>query len=410
MGNNVLIERGLIYNWSSDWKLAWSDPVIHCDTLRDGTQDVDIRQPNRSERLRYVEMLAEVGVQEANIGFPVSSVPHLEDVVATAEHIRDNSIPLDIHVLARTQEPDIKAAIEVSQRAGVPVRAVTILGSSKVRQLVESWDKANMKKWITESIKLATSNGVTVNFLTEDGTRTHPEILKELYLHALDAGAERVTLADTVGAIDTFGTRKLVRYMREVIGNEIHLQWHGHNDRGLGVANALVAFEEGANGAHVSILGIGERAGNVNMAELLVNLVIGGFAEFDMKALFDLSSYSSKVFETQILPGAPVVGEHVYDTSVGMHAAAIVKARKMKETVLANNVYNGVDPGYVGKVPTIYVGPLSGKANVLAVCEDLGITPSEEIVDVLLNHVRDRNFIMKHEEVLSFLEEKNLVD
>jgi 2-isopropylmalate synthase len=119
-------------------------------------------------------------------------------------------------------------------------------------------------------------------FVTEDTTRADPEALRQLYLTAVEHGAKRVCLCDTAGHATPEGTARLVHFVRELVGPGISIDWHGHNDLGLALVNALVAFEAGADRLHATALGIGERTGNTSMELLLTNLQRLGYIQRDL--------------------------------------------------------------------------------------------------------------------------------
>ncbi|MBN1162691.1 hypothetical protein JXA34_03030 [Patescibacteria group bacterium] len=398
----TLEELGLIYNW--DKKRVINNKKILDTSLRDGLQDPSIRQPSLEEKIKLIDLMDSVGVDAADIGFPVNSKSHKNEVIETAKHIKEKNLGIEVCVLARTQKKDIEAAIEVSQKAQIPVEVITIVGSSKVRHFVENWNLDQVKKWIKECITLALKNNLEVNFLTEDGTRTEPGMLTDLYKYAIDLGASKVTIADTVGFATPYATKKIIELFKKDIlkkNKDITLDWHGHNDRDFGTINALEAFESGADRAHVCILGIGERAGNTAMEPLLVNMKMMGMANGkNLRELPQLSMYASNIFNINIPQNMPIVGEYVHTTSVGIHASAILKARNMYREDLANTVYSGVNPQYVGLKTEIFVGPLSGRANVIYVLRKHGIEPTEEKIEKVLKHASSKNVVLKDDEVL----------
>jgi len=397
---------GLVHNWGSlDLSKKKGEIKILDTSLRDGLQDPSITQPKLSEKLKLVELFSKVGIDAADIGFPVSSEFHKKEVIETAKHIVKNKLGIKICVLARTQPADIKAAIEVSQKAGCPVEAITIIGSSKVRHFVEKWDYKQIKKWIKESVQTAVKNGLEVNFLTEDGTRTEPKVIKELYLLAIDSGATIVTLADTVGAANPLNAFKMVKFLKDNVikDKNIIIDWHGHNDRDMATTNSLWALRAGAQRAHVTVLGIGERAGNSAMEPLLFNLQMEDAINKNLKYLQDLTDYSSKIFKINIPNNFPGIGKSVHSTAVGIHASAIMKARNINREDLANTVYSGVDAQMFGRKTEIYIGPLSGKANALYVLPKLKIKPTEENIQKVLDYSRNKNVILKEEEIKKIL-------
>lgn len=401
--------EGLIHDWSKPKKRT----AETLDTsLRDGLQDPSIKQPSLEEKIKLVNLMSKIGIEAADLGFPINSECHKKEIIELAKHIRKNKLGIKVSVLARTQIPDIEAAVDVSQNAGVPVEAMVMVGSSKVRHFVENWDLDKIDKWMKDSIEFAVKNDIEVNFATEDTTRTDPETLKILFSKALEYGAKRVILADTVGAATPEATRNIVKYMKEEVikDNEIPIDWHGHNDRDLATANSLAAIEAGASRCHVTALGIGERAGNSSTEPYVLNIHMKGWGKYNLEYLQEYSEQASRMFKYPIPENTPIVGKYAHTTSVGIHAAAVMKARNMNREDLANTVYSGVDPQLLGRRTEIFVGPLSGKANVNYVLQKHGIEVTEEKIKKILSYARKESAILKDETVIKITKDKTTIE
>ena len=171
--------------------------------------------------------------------------------------------------------------VEVSQRAGLPVEVYTFLGSSPIRALAEQVGplRACFKK-SAEAIDVGVKAGLPVCYVTEDTVRSKPEVLATLFKNAVDHGATRLCLCDTVGHATPDGVRNLIVFAKSVVAamgcGHVKIDWHGHNDRGLGLVNGLIAIEHGADRVHGTALGIGERVGNTAMDSVLLNLKLAG--------------------------------------------------------------------------------------------------------------------------------------
>ncbi len=221
-----------------------------------------------------------------------------------------------------------------------------------------------------------------VMFVTEDTARAKPETLKALYGHAIGWGAHRLCLTDTVGHAIPDRVRALVRFVIEEIvepsGEDVGVDWHGHRDRGLGLANALAAIEAGATRIHGTALGIGERVGNVEMDVLLVNLKLLGLHEADLTRLPEYCSTAAEACQVPLASSYPVVGRDAFRTGTGVHAAAIVKAAAKGDAWVADRIYSGVPASMVGRVQEIEIGPMSGLSNVKAWLAAHGYDPDDE--------------------------------
>ncbi len=197
-----------------------------------------------------------------------------------------------------------------------------------------------------DAVRYAASAGLPVMYVTEDTIRTDPATIVALYSTAIRAGARAIVLCDTVGHATPRGAYSLVKFvMEEVVqpsGETIRVDWHGHNDRGLAVANSIAAFSAGADQVHAAALSLGERVGNTPMELMLVNLRLLGVIDRDLSQLKKYSETVARATHTAIPPNYPVVGRDAFRTATGVHAAAIVKAYKKDDVELANSIYSGV--------------------------------------------------------------------
>jgi isopropylmalate/homocitrate/citramalate synthase len=219
-------------------------------------------------------------------------------------------------------------------------------------------------------------------YVTEDTTRARPEVLKQLYTLAIECGASRVCLADTVGHATPEGVRKLVRYVRDEVikptGRDVKLDWHGHRDRGYGLANTMAAIEAGADRVHGTALGIGERVGNTEMDLLLVNMRLLGMRDNDLTALPRYCETVSKATGVPIPNQYPVFGSDAFRTGTGVHAAAIIKAQNKGDAWLADLVYSGVPASYFGMRQQIEISHVSGMSNVKYWLRENGYNAEDE--------------------------------
>ena len=197
---------------------------------------------------------------------------------------------------ARTHENDIRPIVEISQRVGIAIEAATFLGSSPIRRLVEDWTVDHLERTTEKAVKFAVDNGLPSMYVTEDTVRTDPDTVKRLYSTAIRSGARAIVLCDTVGHATPNGAFNLVKFaIDEVVkpsGEKIRVDWHGHNDRGLSIANSLAAVAAGAHQVHAAANALGERVGNTPMELMLVNLRLMGLIQQDLSRL---KEYCEKV-------------------------------------------------------------------------------------------------------------------
>jgi len=364
--------QDLMYDWNTipggpegfDW--AGARVEIQDETLRDGAQSVSVVEPRLDDKKALLHHAAALGVHSVALGFPAMGERAAAHVVALAREIADTRLPLAATCAARTLPADILAIAEASQKAGLPIEVATFIGASRIRQLVEGWALDDMCRRVEGAVTTAVRAGHDVMFVTEDTTRAHPDSLHALYGAALRAGARRVCIADTVGCATPDGVRRLVGW----IGAEFPtatIDWHGHRDRGLGLANCLTAIEAGADRVHATALGLGERVGNVEMELLLVNLSMLGAHRHPIDCLSEYSRLASRAFDVPIPANHPVVGADAYATAAGTHAAAILKAG-----ILHDRLYTAFPPAMIGRQQEVRISPASGASNVRWWLEERG--------------------------------------
>ncbi len=272
-----------IFDWNEigrKGRLVPQSFTLFDETLRDGLQNPSVEDPPIDDKLRILHLMEDLGIDEADIGLPGSSPRAFEDVLRLCKEVVDCKMKIKIAAAGRTVVSDITPMIEISQRAGLPVEIYAFIGSSPIRQYVEQWDVALIAKRSAEAIDVGVKAGLPVAFVTEDTTRSRPEVLSTLFRAAIDHGATRLCLSDTVGHATPDGVRNLVQFTRSVVAGagatSVGIDWHGHNDRGFALENAIWALEFGADRVHATALGIGERVGNAAMELLLMNLRLLG--------------------------------------------------------------------------------------------------------------------------------------
>jgi 2-isopropylmalate synthase len=378
---------------------------LNDETLRDGLQSPSVRDPDIAAKRDLTHRLARLGVDAVDLGMPGAGPKALSAVRALMVEIRDHRLPLSPNVAVRTLEADLVQVAEIQQRAGIPLEAGAFLASSPIRMDVEGWDLSFLVSTARKAVAFCRRHEVPVMMVTEDSTRAQPEVLKAIYGAALDEGAQSICLSDTCGHATPDGVRRLVRFIKDEVVKDrsVRIDWHGHNDRGLGVANAIAAFEAGADRLHGSILGIGERCGNVALDQLMINLHLMGFPKGDLSDLPALAERVAELCGVEIPANYPVLGRDAFRTGTGVHAAAIVKALHRGDVELADAVYSGVPAALVGRRQEIEIGPLAGHSNVIYWLEMNGYDPSPDRVDRILQTAKNSPRILSEMEIRAVL-------
>lgn len=402
----------LIYDWNEvgrSGRLIPKNVTFFDETLRDGLQNPSVADPSVESKLKLLHLMAKIGIHVADIGLPGSSQRAFDDVLRMCREVADNKLPLRVACAGRTVVSDITPMIEISQRAGIPVEIYAFIGSSPIRQLAEAWDVNLIAQRSAAAIDAGVKAGLPVAFVTEDTTRSRPEVLATLFKVAIDHGASRLCLCDTVGHATPDGVRNLIGFTRAIIagaGASVGIDWHGHNDRGLALENAIWALEFGADRVHGTALGIGERVGNAAMELILLNLRLLGLLEHqDLTHLLEYCTTAAQAVGWQVPINYPLVGRDAFRTATGVHAAAIIKAEAKGDAWLADRIYSGVPAGMFGRQQEICVGYMSGASNVNYWLRQRKIEPSKELVDAILAKAKATDHILCDEEILAVIEQ-----
>lgn len=394
----------LIYDWNQIDRESPPSRRVELDdeSLRDGLQSPSVIDPPVEKKIELLHLMDALGIDSADIGLPGAGPRAVADVTRLAREIIDCKLDIKPNCAARTVRADIEPIIDISERIGAPIEVGTFIGSSPIRQYAENWSLEMMLTSTEDAVKFAASHDLPVMFVTEDTTRANPDTLRALYKTAIESGARRICVCDTVGHATPVGARALIRFIKSVVeetGEEVSIDWHGHQDRGLGVINAIAAFEAGADRLHGTALGIGERVGNAPMDQLLVNLYLMGYIERDLSQLMKYCEVASEATGVPIPVSYPVVGRDAFRTATGVHAAAVIKSFRKGDRWLADAVYSGVPAGAVGRQQMIEIGPMSGKSNVVFWLESRGIEASQERVERIFNRAKQSAAVLSDEDI-----------
>ncbi len=410
---SVPSEDHLIYDWSIHGDGQIMRPaaaMLDDETLRDGLQSPSVIDPPLDVKVRLLHLMNRLGIETANIGLPGSGPRQREAVETLCREIADNGLRIRANCAARTMVVDIQPIADVVQRTGVPIEACVFIGSSPIRQYAEEWELSRILRFTTEAVEFAVGEGLEVMYVTEDTIRAAPDDLRQLLSAAVESGASRLCLCDTVGAAVPWAVRNLVTWVSgllEELGVEdrIGIDWHGHRDRGLDLANTLAALEAGATRVHGTALGVGERVGNTPIEQLLVNLKLLGWRDDDLSVLPEYIEAVAEAVGVPIPVNAPIVGRDAFRTATGVHAAAVIKARKKGAAWLADRIYSGVPASWIGREQEILIGHMSGASNVVHYLQTRGLSCGPEIVQAVLARAKKSELLLTEEEILETVQE-----
>jgi len=400
----------LIYDWNQNYPASLrpkGSVLLNDETLRDGLQSPSVRDPSIKEKIEILHLMEALGINSLDLGLPGAGVRAVEHVTALAQEIVSNKMKIEANCAARTHENDIRPIAEIVQKTGLKIAASTFIGSSPIRRHTEGWTQDFLLQTTDKAVKYGVSLGLEVIYVTEDTSRCDPETVKRLYAAAINCGARIIVICDTAGHATPMGAFELVRFvMDEVVrpsGEKIRVDWHGHCDRGLAVANSIAALMAGAQCVHACALGVGERVGNTQMDQMLVNLKLMGIPPWSGQDLTKLKDYCQAVSRATGVPipaNYPVIGEDAFRTATGVHASAVIKAYKKNDIELANAVYSGVPSHLFGLQQVIDVGPMSGKSNVLFWLEQRGIPATDDVVERIYKRAKASDHTLSEAEIL----------
>ena len=381
--------------------------MINDETLRDGLQSPSVRDRSIAEKIEILHWMEALGINSLDLGLPGAGTRAVEAVTALAREIVAHRMKIRANCAARTHENDIRPIAEIVQKTGLRIEAATFIGSSPIRRFTEGWTDDFLLQTTEKAVKYAVSLGLDVMFVTEDTSRCDPETVRKLYATAINCGARAICICDTAGHATPLGALALVRFViAEVVkpsGEKIRVDWHGHSDRGLAIANSMAAIIAGANCVHGCAIGLGERVGNTQTDQMLVNLKLMGIKPWDEQDLTKLKQYCQAVSRATGVPipaNYPVVGDDAFRTATGVHAAAIIKAYRKDDVTLANTVYSGVPSHEFGLEQIIDIGPMSGKSNVLWWLERRGIPAADDVVERIYQRAKQSDHTLSEAEIL----------
>ena len=406
-------EDHLIYDWSAHDGAQVPRPpkaMLDDETLRDGLQSPSVIDPPLEVKIKVLHLMNDLGIETADIGLPGAGPRQREAVECLCREIDDGKLRIRANCAARTMIVDIQPIADVVQKTGVPIEACVFIGSSPIRQYAEEWDLEHILRHTRDAVEFAVGEGLDVMYVTEDTIRAKPDDLKVLLSAAVDAGAKRLCLCDTVGAAVPGGVRNLVAFVKQLtvdlgVADRVGIDWHGHRDRGLDVANTLAALEAGATRVHGTALGVGERVGNTPMEQLLVNLKLLGWRDDDLTALPEYVDTVSKAVGVPVPINTPIVGRDAFRTATGVHAAAVIKAKRKGAAWLADRVYSGVPASWIGREQEIEIGHMSGASNVLYYLRHRELPTDQAVVDAVLARAKKSERLLTEEEILEAVTE-----
>jgi 2-isopropylmalate synthase len=301
----------------------------------------------------------------------------------------------EVIALARTNKDDIDKVIEADCKA---IHLFIATSDIHMRYKLRMSREEVLEKAV-DAVEYAKSHGLTVEFSAEDSTRSDLEFLTKVFQEVVNAGADRIDIADTVGVMIPTKMYGLVKHIKESVRGNYILSVHCHNDFGMAVANSVTAIEAGADQVHVTVLGVGERAGNAALEEVVTSIafILGLKTNIKFEHILSTAMLVSELFRIPINPNKPIVGINAFSHESGIHVHG----------VLTNPLtYEPIDPSVIGAKRRIVLGKHSGKHAVMYVLKQLGVEPSDDIVGKVLAKVKelgDQGISISYEELVGIV-------
>lgn len=363
------------YNFEEEVTKAFKfrTPKLNDTTLRDGEQTPGVVF-SIDEKVQIAKLLDEMGIQQIEAGTPIMSDHEVKAVSAIVKE----KLKASVMGWARAAKPDVEAVLKTSADA----IAISIATSDIHLKYKLGMSREQVLERAVSMVEFAKDHGLYVSLNSEDATRTEYSFLKEFAEKASEAGADRLRVCDTLGVLIPGSTRYLVGKLLEDVGLTIEI--HTHNDYGLAVANALAAFEVGAEWASTTINGLGERAGNSSLEGLIMSLTKLYRLEpiYKMDKLYEISRYVEKASGQEVPPNRSIVGHHMFTHESGIHVDGVLKYPYTYESFL---------PDEIGASRRIIIGKHSGKHAVWDKLLELGIKVSKEQLLEIVEVIKERS-------------------
>lgn len=381
------------YNFKDDVRKGFSFKAIKINdtTLRDGEQTPGVVF-SIDEKVHIARLLDEVGVQQIEAGTPAMSP---SEVKAVGSIVKEG-LKASIMGWSRAVKQDVDAVLKTDADAiAISIATSDIHLKYKLKMTREEvLDKA------VAMVEYAKSHGLYVSLNSEDATRTDFTYLKEFATKGKEAGADRLRICDTLGVLIPASSRYLTKRVVDEVN--IPVEIHTHNDYGLAVANALAAFEAGAEYASTTVNGLGERAGNSSLEGVIMGLtkLYNLDLPFNISKIYEISRYVEKASGMAVPLNRSIVGQHMFTHESGIHVDGVLKYPYTYESFL---------PDEIGASRRIVIGKHSGKHAVWDKLRELGINPRKDelikIVEAVKQRSEDRKSAIRDDELKNMAKE-----
>jgi homocitrate synthase NifV len=351
--------------------------VVTDSTLRDGEQTPGIAF-SLDEKIGIALALEKAGVDEIEVGIPAMGDDEIAAIAEVGKVLSQST--------AMCWGRMVRSDVDAAARTGLKRVSLSVPLSERMIKAKLQGDASQVKVRIREIVPYALDRGLEVAMGGEDSSRANPDFIREALEEAEKAGVQRFRFADTTGTLDPFRTCAIFERLRR--DTNLPLEFHGHDDLGLATANTLAAIKGGATWASVCVLGLGERAGNAALEEVVTAL--HKVSDFKTNIRFEhlpaLADRVSKASLRPIPPNKPIVGDAVFSHESGIHVSGLLKDPE---------TYEALSPSMFGRKRQLVLGRHSGSSAVMNALCSLGLPHDEQCVKLVLEQVRRHAVITK---------------
>lgn len=341
-------------------------------TLRDGEQTPGVAL-SVEQKVMIAEALDNLGVDIIETGTAIASNGEFKAI----KEISSRGLKAEICSFGRIRKEDIDAAADAGADS-----IFMVAPSSEIHMKAKFPGKSenDIVEMSVEAVEYAKSRGLIVEFGAEDASRAKFEFVLKLFDAAVEAKTDRLTFADTVGVLIPERAEKIFRTLKERY--KVPVAIHCHDDFGLATANTIFAVKGGADEVHVTVNGIGERAGNAALEEVVMTLeyLYGVKTKIKKEMIYNVSKLVEKLTRINVPPNKSIVGENAFTHESGIHTSALLKD---------SNTYEPISPEVIGRKRVIVLGKHAGKASVEAIMRELGYRATSEQMSEILNRIKD---------------------
>lgn len=385
---------------------------IYEETLRDGIQSSELSMLNTEDKKKVIKNFDNAGIEGCCIGFINSSKKENDEINELFQFIITNKLKIVPAVLCRLLIEDFKEIKNIVQcNLFNQLKVYTYIAVSPIRMKVENWSEEIIIEKIIDFLNYCQMENAKITIAFDDASRADKSFLKKLIEIINNYPlVKSVVIADTVGTCNYNSTRDLVYFFRKNLFLSKTIEWHGHNDLGLAVSNALSAIESGADIVHTCTLGIGERCGNTSTEQLIINLIVsecGRRATYKLRYLYDVAKILENKSQFPISPKTPCFGMDSFFTCAGTHASSLYKSY-LKNDNNFSIIFSPYDSNIFGREVTVGINSQSGRSSIEYISRKYGLELSQENITSILGLVKQNDLFFREEEFVDYVKQKRV--